>query len=422
MSKRYGMWSYAAGAALARTGDEMSGPALLLAGLAATGSASAASTLLAGLMVSAAVGGPVFGMLLDRAERPGRLLAGALGGYAGALVVILAMLGRAPVAATVLVAAGAGLLGPALSGGWTAQLPGAVSPERLPRANAVDAMTFNVAGLLGPAAAGLVASLAGAPAGVAVAAALICCALPAAWGLPRTRTRESRAPRASPTAGFRAVLHSRPLARATVTSVLSCLSEGMLVACCPLLGAQVLGGAGRGALLLSLVAVAALAANAAITRSPRVMASPDQVIRVSALALGTALTVAATLQPVLLIAAVTLAGAAQGPQLTALFAVRHRESPDHLRGQIFTTGASLKITGFAIGAGVAGPLATWSLPGALLAAAGMQLLPMAVALCIRGRRPVPHTDGGRPPGIVNAPAAEPMERTVDQEQHPLANT
>lgn len=38
-------------------------------------------------------------------------------------------------------------------------------------------------------------------------------------------------------------------------------------------------------------------------------------------------------------------------------AIRHREAPQRMRGQIFTTGASLKITGFALGAAVAGPLA-----------------------------------------------------------------
>ncbi|MYS72024.1 MFS transporter, partial [Streptomyces sp. SID5926] len=55
---------------------------------------------------------------------------------------------------------------------------------------------------------------------------------------------------------------------------------------------------------------------------------------------------------------------------TALFAVRHREAPEHLRGQVFTTGASLKITAFALGVAVAGPLAAWSLPGTLVLAAG----------------------------------------------------
>jgi hypothetical protein len=57
-----------------------------------------------------------------------------------------------------------------------------------------------------------------------------------------------------------------------------------------------------------------------------------------------------------------------------LFAVRHREAPERLRGQIFTPGASVKITGFALGAALAGPAAARSLPAALATAAGFELL------------------------------------------------
>lgn len=76
----------------------------------------------------------------------------------------------------------------------------------------------------------------------------------------------------------------------------------------------------------------------------------------------------------MLIAAVLIAGIGEGPQLAALFAIRHREAPEHLRGQVFTTGAGLKITGFALGAVVAGPIANWSLPHALALAASVAIL------------------------------------------------
>ncbi|MCX4821821.1 MFS transporter [Streptomyces sp. NBC_01142] len=400
MKKRYALRRYVSGAAAARTGDEMSGPALLLAGLAVTGSASSASSLLAGLTISAAVGGPVFGVLLDRSARPGRLLTGALAVYASALVVILLSLGRLPVALTVLIAVFAGLLGPALSGGWTSQLPRVVSPGELPRANALDAMTFNFASLVGPALAGVVAGVSGASAGVIVSVVLICLALPAARALPAVRPAPTPAPTpvqgpaqgpapvptsvpgavpappsvvADLAAGFRAIVRARPLARATAASVIACVAEGMLIACSPLLGERVLGGAGRGAILLSGIAVAALAANAVLSRHPALM-RPDTVVWCSTLVLAAALLLAATARPALLVAAVVLAGIGEGPRLTALFAVRHREAPERLRSQIFTTGASLKLTGFAVGAGIAGPLAARSLPAALVAAAGFALL------------------------------------------------
>ncbi|WP_041991993.1 MFS transporter [Streptomyces sp. AcH 505] len=402
MGKRYALWGYVAGAAAARTGDEMSGPALLLAGLAVTGSASAASSLLAGLMISAAIGGPVFGVVLDRSPRPGRLLARALIGYAAMLLVVLAALGHGPVAGTALIAVCAGLLGPALSGGWTSQLPGVVARESLPRANALDAMTFNLASLAGPALAGIVAGLAGASAGVIVAVALICLALPSALALPPARTPAQDRPATSVAtdlaAGLRAITGNRPLIRATATSVVSCAGQGMVIACTPLIGQHSLGSADRGALLLSLTAASALAANAVLARHPRLL-RPDTVIWCSTLVLAAAFLLAATGRPALLVTAMLIAGIGEGPQLTALFAVRHREAPSRLRGQVFTTGASLKITGFAIGAATAGPLAARSLPGALLAAAALQLL---AALCATCYHPTRRRASGRGP---DGPAA-----------------
>ncbi|MFD5751045.1 MFS transporter [Streptomyces sp. NPDC127033] len=448
MKRRYALPAYVAGATAARTGDEMSGPALLLAALAATGSASTASSLLAGVMVSATVGGPLFGVLLDRSAAPGRLLGGALALYAAGLGVLLALvhLDRVPVWTALLVAVAAGLPAPALSGGWTSQLPRVVPPDGLRRATARDAMTFHVASLAGPALAGAVAALYGAPAGVLVSVALICAALPSALTLPAAEFSGVRPLPAEPSAagpsggqppaaeppggqllpaeppggqplaaepstteppgarpsaagpsgarpsavasvpvvaelaaGFRAVARARPLARATAASIVSSVGRGMLIVCCPLLGERAFGTAGHGALLLSVAAASALAANAALSRPRAPAPAPDAVLWLGSLAAAVALLLAATGRPALVLAAMVLAGAGEGPQLTALFAIRHREAPDRLRGQVFTTGASLKITGYALGAALAGPVATWSLPGALLTAAGFEAL--AVAVC-----------------------------------------
>ncbi|MEU1049337.1 MFS transporter [Streptomyces sp. NPDC005897] len=377
MRGRYSLGSYLAGAVAARAGDEMSGPALLLAGFAVTGSTVEASSLLAGVTVSAAVGGPVLGAFLDRAARPGRLLAGALVMYATGLGVLLGGLGRWPFAVTIAVAVVTGLLGPALSGGWTAQLPRVVPGDRLPRANALDAMTFSAASLAGPALAGVVAEALGAPSAVVLSVVLITLALPAAWRLP-ARPGRARGTRTAPlisdlAAGTRIIIGRPSLARATLTSVISCVAQGMLTACVPLLGERVLGGAGRGAMLLSCAAVSALAANAVLTRFARSVA-PETIIWTSALVQAAALALAIADSPVTLIAAALVVGAGEGPQLAAVFAIRHREAPGDLRGQIFTTGASLKITGFALGAAVAGPVATRSLPTALALAADVAVL------------------------------------------------
>ncbi|MFD7421329.1 MFS transporter [Streptomyces californicus] len=500
MRKRYSLRRYLVGAVVARAGDEMAGPALMLAGFAVAGSSVEASSLLAGITLSAAVGGPLLGALLDRAARPGRLLAGALVLYATGLGAILAGLGRLPFAVTVLIAAVTGLAGPALSGGWTAQLPGVVPGDRLPRANALDAMTFSAAALTGPALAGGVAEAAGAPWAVVASVMLVALALPAAWTLPArppvrpTRAREEgaarpvrpvcpggmgppeRSSRARPPepsararppkrsarpvcpgeaappehparerepersarpdvvkppgrpargrqpgrsartrggrgdrgtrtapmagdllAGVRIIVARPALARATLASTVSCVAQGMLTACVPLLGERVLGGAGRGAALLSCAAVSALLATAVLARFPRALA-PGTVIWAGALVQATALASAATGSPLVLVVAFLATGCAEGPQLAALFTVRHREVPERLRGQVFTTGASVKITGFAVGAATAGPLATRSLPAALLLAAAVAAAAAPAYFAIRAdRRPhlrtEPHPTG-----------------------------
>ena len=109
--------SYLVGTAAARSGDEMSGPAVLLLGFAVTGTAAAGSVVLACLTGAAATGGLLFGTLLDRSRRPERLLAGALAAYALGIAALAAAVGRLPLPAVVPVALLAGLFLPAVAGG-----------------------------------------------------------------------------------------------------------------------------------------------------------------------------------------------------------------------------------------------------------------------------------------------------------------
>lgn len=360
---------YLVGATLARTGDELSGPALLLLGLRE--GPHAGSALLAGLTVAAAVGGPAFGALLDRSPAPGRLLATALLGYAGGIALVSTAFGHLPLEAVVGVAMVTGLLNPAIAGGWTAQLPAVAGPQ-LQKASRLDALTFTAAALAGPGVAGLL----GGPAGLATAVVLVAAAVPVAWALPRKR----RTTRTRLKDGFTVLVRNAPLRRATCASTLSCAGIGMVTVCYPLLGAAHLRGPADGALLLTVLATASLLANAVFARHPLPW-SPDRTVWLSTLVLALSCTVAALAPGVPgLVAAAAIAGVGEGPQLTALFAIRHREAPEHVRAQVFTTAASVKITGLAAGAAAAGPLATWSLPACLIAAAAVQLSAAAVYL------------------------------------------
>ena len=353
---------YLVGATLARTGDELSGPALLLLGLRE--GPHAGSALLAGLTAAAAVGGPVFGAFLDRSPAPGRLLATALAGYAGGIAIITALFGHLPLEAVVAGAVVTGLLNPAIAGGWTAQLP-AVAGPKTQQASRLDALTFTAAALAGPGLAGLL----GGPAGLVAAVALVATAVPVAWTLPRRKPTT----RTGLKDGFTVLVRNAPLRRATIASTISCAGIGMVTVCYPLLGAAHLRGPADGALLLTVLAVASLFANAVFAKKPLPWA-PDRIVGLSTLVLAVSAALAAVADGVtLLVVAAAVAGFGEGPQLTALFAIRHREAPARVRAQVFTTAASVKITGLAAGAALAGPLAAWSLPACLLTAAAVQL-------------------------------------------------
>jgi MFS family permease len=384
---RYGIRGYLAGATTARTADEMSGPALLLLGLAVTGSAQTASLLYAGLTISAAAGGPVLGALLDRSAHPGRLLARTLAGYAAGLGVITVSLGHVPAALVVGLAVLAGFLAPALTGGWTSRLPDVLPAAGLARGYSLDAATYSAAALTGPALAGLVATAAGAGWAMGVVVALLLLAVPAAWRLPGPSPAHAAPDSERPglladlRAGFSAITSARPLLRITVCSMVAYLGFGMLVVACPLLGERDLGGADRGALLLSALAAASLAANAALSCWP-LRCRPDTTFALATLLAGGAYAGLAVAPGAgWVIAVMGAAGLADGPQLAAVFAVRHRETRPRLRGQVFTTAASLKITAGALGAALAGHLAGHSpalILGAAAAAQGAALVAFAV--------------------------------------------
>jgi hypothetical protein len=282
-----------------------------------------------------------------------------------------------------------------------------VTGRELERGSALDALTFSAASLAGPALAAGVAAGIGARAAVLTAAALVALAVPSACSLSRYRPPAAGAgPRRAAlrrqmAAGFAVIAVRRPLLQATVTSVVSYAGIGMLLVCCPLIGAQRLGDPARGALLISAIAVASLAANAILAQRPRRSRPgstrrgyprPDTWVFASTLVIGVSMAAAALAPGWLTLAAVALAGAGEGPQLTALFAVRHRETPANLRGQVYTTAASLKIAGLAAGAALAGPLAGWS-----VTAAGTELCAAAAYLATGFTRPAQREPAAAPP-------------------------
>src|SRR6266566_319090 len=290
---------------------------------------------------------------------------------------------------------------PAVAGGWTAQLPRIVTGRELDRGSALDGLTFSAASLAGPALAAGVAAGIGTRAAVLTAAGLVALAVPSACSLSRYRPAAAGGTdpggtdpgaaggtdlggdrvnlRRQMAAGFAVIVARRPLLRATVTSVVSYAGIGMLLVCCPLLGAQRLGGAARGALLISATAVAALTANASLARRPGPprrrrpgRPRPDTRVLVSTLVIGASMAAAALAPGWLTLAAVALSGAGEGPQLTA-------------------------------------PLAGWSVTGCLLIAAGTELCAAAAYLTAGFTGP-----GGREPASAPPPGPAVRDANADR--------
>jgi MFS family permease len=392
--RQHGLTRYLVGATTARLGDEMTGPAVLLLALTVSSTANTGPALVAALTAASAIGGPLLGALLDRSPRPGRLMGGALIGTAVGIATVGLLLGRVPLTMVLAVGLLAGLLRPAVSGGWSSRLTFVVDDRRLPRATSWDGATFDLAAFLGPVLVGVLVLVLDPAFAMAAAALLITAAVPSAWML---NGASAGGPRRTPLvadlrAAARAIMQIAPLRRATSVSVISYVGFGILGTSLPLLSLDVLGSADYAPLLAAGLAAGGLLANLVISFRRTVLPA-DRLLLITvcllccSMALGAIAVVgeggSATL---LLITAVLITGAADGPQLVAVLRIRHREAPVALRGQIFTTAASLKITGYACGAAVSGPLAGWSLPAALLVASGCQLVAVGCYLAQRATR------------------------------------
>lgn len=384
--RRYTLTHYLFGALPARLGDEMSGQAILLIGLALTGSVALGSAALAALTFSAAIGGPLLGAVLDRSSHPGKVLAIALGLYALGISCIAFLLGHVPIWITTAVALAVGLLMPAISGGWSSRLKSFIAEEQMTRVSAIDATTFNIAGLAGPAVAGLIATVFSAHWAIVALVVLLVAALPMAWSLPRkSLTSEAKVAsfKEDVLTGFKIIAHNKKLFRITLVSAISYMGIGMLWVAYPLIGRELFGSPGFGGALASIVSVGALAATAAYAKWPT-KHSPDVVAFATTIILAIAMMILGYAgNPIIALVAMLIIGLADGPQLAAIFAVRHREAPEGSRGQVFTTGASIKITSAALGAGLAGQLSGISLKLTILVACFVQLSAAAAFMFVR---------------------------------------
>jgi predicted MFS family arabinose efflux permease len=394
---------YAFAAGLIRIADNCVGVAVVLLALQRTHSPVAAGLIVSGYTLPALASGPLLGAWLDRTRYRKLALAGNELILATSMIGLVVALGRAPLAWCLVIVAAAGVTLPLTSAGFTSLIPHLVSPARLPRANTLDAASFNGAAMLGPAVAGTLAAATSPALAVVVTAAIALTAVPATVVLRMPALAGGHGATslwATVRAGTRVMVRTPPLRAGTLTTVIAMAAQGMFAVGFPLFALQLgspaaAGGALWGALEVGGL-IGAFAATPILTRL-----TPERVIIYGTAAFGLAIATWPLARSIT--AAVVLVGVGSvvsGPLLVATFSMRQRYAPRNLLAQVSTAGASLKIGAYAVGAAAGG----WLIPGtgarpAIGLIAGLHLVAaLAGYLAGRGPRAASDHNGATEPG------------------------
>ncbi len=310
------------------------------------------------------LGGLAAGVLLDRFDR--RLVLAAdnlVRGVAIASVPIAAALGMLTTTQLFVVAAIYGLLFMTSLAGIPTLIPTLVDEAELTTANAMESLSFSIAGLAGPAIAGIVIAIAGAPLVLAIDAATYAifagCLLlmrpqPSPVGEGSTTGRPGMGGLAS---AIRFVLRTPAIVAITAIYMAVNVGEGIFIVLAPVYAREVLGGGAStyGLLLTSFAAgslAGAMAVGAIGWRWPL-----GRSIAAATLLAGAMLGLLVTLPP--LAPTMTLL-AATGMLASSLTAwaqtIRMRLIPPELRGRVFALLRTLMQSTPPAGAVLAGML------------------------------------------------------------------
>lgn len=349
-----------------------------------TGDIALGALLVALALVPGIVAAPLVGALLDRAHRPRAWMMAAAAGIAVAYAVAAA-LGPVPAWVVAAVLAASGLLTPFGFGGLSSFVAPPGSDAR--RAYALDALSYNVSGVAGPAAVAALAPTLG-PRAALLAMAVVALASAAAFALlpVQPRAAERTGLLRSMAAGIVALSTRRPLAVVTASGTLAEFGRGIMPIAAIGIALGVTGDASISALIVAAFAVGALVGAALEPLRPHSL-SPQ-----ATMAIGFALTGLGTLAAALdlglgwTIALMGLAGLCTAAPTAAMLLLRRIESPDAVVAQVFTVGAALRGAAGAAGTAIAGALAGVD-PLLLLAGSGaVWMLSGAVMLAFPRRR------------------------------------
>lgn len=327
-----------------------------------TGSAPLAGLTAAAASLPGALTAPVLGAWLDVAHRRRALIAlDQLLSVAG-LVAILALAGHAPNWTIPVAAVLYSITRPLSLGAFVSALAELVGPELLDAASAVEATSLNVAFVLGPALAGLLAGAAS-PAtavrvqiGVTLVATVLIVINPTFEARPAERATGLRD---AVRTGVRGLLRSRILRTTALASMLAAFGWGLMAVGFPVYAARDLhAGTHAGGYLWAAMAFGSTVGTFVLRRDPSAMriAASYGVLGCSALLWP----LAGSLAPG--IALVMLTGMLEGPAYSGTIALRQRHAPPAVRAQLMTTLAGFAIVASSAGAAIGGAVhSVWPL-------------------------------------------------------------
>jgi MFS family permease len=373
------------GATLARLSTEMHSVAVVLFVLAETHSPQVAGLTIAAATLPTVVTGPLVGVWLDRSRHRRAVFLASPLVLAAAMAGFLLAGNRVPAYVLVLMGFVAGLPSPVRTGGFSGLIPTVVPEPVLPRAYGLEAVSYNMAGIGGPALAGAVAGVASAAWAIVATAVVALASAAVIARVPIVPVDEpARAFLPALRAGLSLLWRVRPLRSVTVATTVGQLWFGLLVLAFPLLAHDLGRARASGGLLFSVFAVGALVGSLLYARvADRVAEEPAAMVGFCVFAVALAAIAVSPTFPVALISA-GAAGFFDGPLLAATLNLRQRWSPEWLRTQVFTTAASLKIGAFAVGSALAGQTADWvGARGMLWIVAGGQVAAVLAALAVR---------------------------------------
>jgi MFS family permease len=379
------------GATVSALGDGMSFVALVWLLLERTADPALVGWLAATYTAPVVVGGLAAGLVLDRFDRR-RVLAvdNLVRGIAIASVPIASALGVLTVAQLFVVAGVYGLLFMTSLAGIPSLIPSLVEEDQLTTANAMESLSYGIAGLAGPAIAGVVIVLLGAPVVLAIDAVtygifVVCLLAMRPVAEPSADSTEpARAGGSGLGPAVRFVLGAPAILAITVIYMTINIGEGMFLVLAPIYAREVVGGgAASYGTLVSAFSAGALGGALLVGA----VGWPWPLGRsIAAATLATGLTLGLLLaRPGLVPAALILAAAGLFASSLTAWAqtIRMRLIPGELRGRVFALLRTFMQSTPPIGAILGGLiLAGGDLRLAILVMAGLTAVPGAIGLVL----------------------------------------